>query len=276
MEIANNLKPVAYLMTCKTDLHAGSGDSTFGVIDNLVQRDSITEMPTVNASSLKGALREYFSYYWKQQEEKDYQKKLNYIFGVDNQRKTDATEKFDSEIGHYKFFPADLLVLPVRSSYGVAYYHGTCPFLKEEIERKADFFGTTINFPTYPAQEGKSPKIKSQQPVLLEDFKAITDSNGLDQNDILGDNIAWFNDQQFKQIAEQLPVIARNSLENGISKNLWYEEVVPRETRFVFFVLQDGDYRKDFEDLLLDEKPIQVGANSSIGRGYISIKKISQ
>ena len=35
-------------------------------------------------------------------------------------------------------------------------------------------------------------------------------------------------EETFKKI--ELPVLARNKLDNGISKNLWYEQVVPHES----------------------------------------------
>lgn len=50
----------AYIIKTKTNLHAGSGDTNFGVVDNEVQRDSITNLPVINSSSLKGAVRDHF------------------------------------------------------------------------------------------------------------------------------------------------------------------------------------------------------------------------
>lgn len=267
----------AYLITCVTDLHAGSGDNNFGVIDNLVQRDSNTNLPTINASSLKGALREYFCYLWNTKTDKSNQKKINYIFGPDGAREGDQNnQKSEPGIGHYKFFPADLLVLPVRSSENIAYYRATSPFLKKEIERKAAFFGLKLNLPIYPVKSDEEcPKIKGSREVWLEDFKATNDSTICDSDPILGDNIAWFPDDKLKHLANSLPVISRNQLDNGISKNLWYEEVVPRESRFVFFVLEEERYSDEFLTELENNEPIQIGGNASIGRGYITIKKIS-
>ena len=47
----------AFLLTALTNLHPGAGSESYGVIDNLVQRDATSDFPTINSTSLKGALR---------------------------------------------------------------------------------------------------------------------------------------------------------------------------------------------------------------------------
>ncbi|MBK9227470.1 MAG: hypothetical protein IPL67_10560 [Ignavibacteria bacterium] len=86
--------------------------------------------------------------------------------------------------------------------------------------------------------------------------------------------MALIEENDFKEIARRLPVIARNKLENGESKNLWYEEVVPRESRFIFFTAKDDEYCVEFDEVLTMDT-IQIGANASIGYGYVKISKIS-
>jgi len=54
------MKYELYKITAMTNMHVGSGDMNFGVIDKLVQRDSLTGYPVIYSSSLKGALREFF------------------------------------------------------------------------------------------------------------------------------------------------------------------------------------------------------------------------
>lgn len=78
----------------------------------------------------------------------------------------------------------------------------------------------------------------------------------------------------FKELTEELPVIARNYLKNGISENLWYEEVVPRESLFVFTLLAPkGDITKFDEQV--NGKIIQIGANATIGYGLCLFTKIN-
>ena len=43
-----------------TNMHVGSGDTHFGIVDNLIQRSPVTKVPVIHSSGLKGSLREYF------------------------------------------------------------------------------------------------------------------------------------------------------------------------------------------------------------------------
>lgn len=258
----------AYLITCLTNMHVGSGGASYGVIDNLVQRDSISNMPAINSSSLKGALREFFKNKWGENDDK-----LNYIFGPDGARNEDSKGK--EGIGHYKFFPADLLVLPVRSNKK-PFYRATAKMLIDTINTKAKAFDVKAleeKIPFPDNCEFLNANSTNNNYVILEDWQVHVKTN-IETNPNFGDNIVGFDDDTFKKLAKKLPVIARNHLENGESKNLWYEEVVPRESRFVFFVAKDEDYSKDFDDEFKNSV-VQIGANASIGYGYVTITKIT-
>ncbi|NVK64972.1 MAG: type III-B CRISPR module RAMP protein Cmr4 [Flavobacteriales bacterium] len=264
MKTNNNTS--AYLLTCITNLHAGSGDANFGVIDNLVQRDSISKMPTINASSLKGALRQFCDFKWKDEDDKN--ARINHIFGPDTAR----NKKDTPGIGHFNFFNADLLSLPAPSNKQ-PFFRAISPFVVEEIRAKSKLLGCELSLPSY-THEGDRPLIKSGDNVKIDDFNAsINDS--LETNNYIGENIALFKHDQFKQLTQKLPVVARNKLNKGISENLWYEEVVPRETRFIFFINKEGNYQEEFDKVIQSEL-VQVGANASVGMGYVNIKKIEE
>jgi CRISPR-associated protein Cmr4 len=108
------------------------------------------------------------------------------------------------------------------------------------------------------------------------------------------ENLAIFNDEDFNEAVSNLPVIARNALDNGKSVNLWYEEVVPRESIFytvLCYYNNIDDTKKDqrgrsdknkfdmayklFEEKLLKDS-IQIGANASIGYGITNFLKIGE
>ena len=55
------LKTVAYMIRCLTNMHVGKGDATYEVVDKCVQRDVTTGVPCIYSSSLKGALRHFFT-----------------------------------------------------------------------------------------------------------------------------------------------------------------------------------------------------------------------
>jgi CRISPR-associated protein Cmr4 len=90
-------------------------------------------------------------------------------------------------------------------------------------------------------------------------------------------NIAIFSEENFNEVIEHLPVIARNKLVDSQSKNLWYEEVVPRESILYTAMLDYSSYGcrvlKKSEFTIecfygeLQKELIQVGANASIGFG---------
>jgi CRISPR-associated protein Cmr4 len=250
----------AYLITCLTNLHVGSEGVNYGVVDNLVQRDTITENPVINSSSLKGALREFFKDKWG---EKD--NKLKYIFGTDSSR--DESGKGNEGIGNFKFFEAKLLSMPMRSNKR-PYYNVTTSDLINSINRLSD----ALNPNNILIDNAYTNAKVAKEIVQLEDWN--TEANPqLVANPVIGENIAIFDTETFKKVVNRLPVIARNKLDNGESKNLWYEEVVPRETRFVFFISMAENYQKEFNDEL-DNAVVQIGGNASIGYGFTRITKI--
>jgi len=255
----------AYLITCLTNLHVGSEGVNYGVVDKLVQRDTITEIPVINSSSLKGAFREFFKEKWNKND-----LRLNYIFGPDSFRDNDSNDSEGKEgIGHYKFFEARLLSIPVRSDKKPFYSVTTVELIKSINNLFALFNQSRTLIDSGSYTDTRSAK----ENVKLEDWTTAADAN-LTTNTLIGDNIATFDTDTFKKVVKRLPVIARNKLENGESKNLWYEEVVPRESRFVFLVSSTIEYRDEFEKVL-NNAIVQIGGNASIGYGFTKITKIS-
>ena len=102
------MKAIIYKLTCLTNLHVGNGESNFDIIDNAVEKDPVTGLPTINSSGVKGALRQYFM------ERKIEEKIITDIFGSE-QKKSQGT---GSMPGKVKFYQADLLARPARASQG--------------------------------------------------------------------------------------------------------------------------------------------------------------
>lgn len=42
------MKAIVYKITCLTNLHVGNGESNFDIIDNAVEKDPVTSLPTIN------------------------------------------------------------------------------------------------------------------------------------------------------------------------------------------------------------------------------------
>ena len=108
-------------LVCETPLHAGSGDS-LGVVDLPIQRERHTQLPKIEASSLKGALREAFES--KLNNRKDAQ--IIRAFGPD--------EDGADHAGAMAFSDARLLLFPVKSMKGV-FAWVTCPKVLKQLQR---------------------------------------------------------------------------------------------------------------------------------------------
>lgn len=117
----------------------------------------------------------------------------------------------------------------------------------------------------------------SGQGIQLADFTAKTETKTdsvrvLEQ--LIGAEIALFSEADFIELCsdENLPIIARNCLENGESKNLWYEQILPQETVFYTVILSESN--EVSAALHTTESLVQIGANATIGYGYCKFKKL--
>jgi len=274
------MKTELYKITTLSNLHVGSGDINFDVIDNQVQRDPILELPCIHSSSLKGALREHFT------EDENVSNMVKYIFGPEN------SSDDSHQTGAYSFFEAQLLTRPVRSNLK-AYFNATTPKLIQNLLDIVNNFAIDLDV-NLKVELEKLSKLqpKKDAPIIfenllnaiLEDSKATYNAFDISKlSDFLGENIALFEESDFKEL--DLPVLARNYLEDGVSKNLWYEEVVPKKSTFFFCIAKptnidekdkkqkiDG-FERRFEN---ETNLVQIGANKSIGYGFCKITKASK
>lgn len=225
-------------LECITNMHVGNGDVNYSIIDNEVERDVVTGNPTINASGVKGALREYFM-----KKHVDINQ-INKIFGGES-------------AGRLRFLNADMVAIPARASAGSQAYYMIST--KEAVNRY---------------QEKCQAFLKKEMNVAAKKTEDIRVAEGIKLTDvvsIMGKDIHLLSDEDFRKIS--LPVLARNNLENGKSTNLWYEEIVPHKSLFSFAVLtEDADY-----DLLkffvktVDNQIVQFGGNASIGYGLCKV-----
>ncbi|MGE4456978.1 MAG: type III-B CRISPR module RAMP protein Cmr4 [Arcobacteraceae bacterium] len=290
----------AYIIKTKTNLHAGSGDTNFGIVDNQVQRDSITNLPVINSSSLKGAIRDHFGDMLKETNDlpigTDFVKPFvfNTIFG-DEQKNLDADDtKTYSKLpkqGLVKFIDAKMLFLPLRSDKK-PFYHVTSLATLKEAQSFLESFGITLDLDNL--NTNNNSVVIGNESAVVEDVECQALQADISKiKKIFGiENLALFNDEDFNEAVSNLPVIARNALDNGKSVNLWYEEIVPRESIFYTVLcyyanLDDAtadargktDKKKFemayrlFEEKLLKDN-IQIGANASIGYGITNFSAL--
>ncbi len=253
-----------YLIHALTNTHVGSGDANYGIIDNLVQRDVVHNLPTIHSSGIKGAVREHFN----QKLGADY---TNEVFGSEPGASV-------SRPGTFHFFDGHLLSFPVRSNKH-PYFNATAPFIIKDMLKRAEDFDITLANKTVLEELSNITFTGNNKAAVFNDaYKgAILEEHELKAEEVStlnisplkdllgGGNLVLIEDNTFKAMLNTLPVIARNYLDNGISKNLWYEEIVPHQTRFYTFIAKSTNATTD---LLIDKQTIQIGGNATIGYGF--------
>lgn len=297
------MKVIEYQIEAITNLHVGSGETNFGVVDRLVQKDAATGFPNINASSIKGALRELFDVQVQQSqmtvEEKNW---IEVIFG------SKPNDPDSREAGLFRFFDAYLLGIPVRSDK-TPFLMGTCPRLIQDYIRFCRLFGRSLDEKVIATTEHLLNQIEvlnkadEERPLvftneyegtLIEDFEkgAIHFQVNNEQTiakdwlvTLLGGPVVLFADQVFMRLCDEdhLPVIARNNLTENC-RNLWYEQVLPRFSRLYFFVMMPdvskpnektsiGNMEFFFSNRLKKAGVVQLGANATVGYGYCTFTK---
>ncbi len=258
-----------YNLITKANTHVGSGQTNAGIVDNVVQRDLLSTFPIIQSTSLKGALKEWIKVGLGKQKEAEV------VFGVEGKDNVQAT--------HY-IFSASLLSFPMRSNKEF-YFNVTCPAILKELIAQLDTFGllnlkdNLIGLSNSNPAKGSPISLENKEGIIIEKHSiktvSYTGTNYTDKiKELFGNKLVIMNDEDFKNIVKRLPIITRNQLENGKSENLFYEEIVPRETHFAFVIGHKEDLPITFENTIGDAKFFQVGANATVGYGFCELKKI--
>ncbi|MEI6139081.1 MAG: type III-B CRISPR module RAMP protein Cmr4 [Mariniphaga sp.] len=298
-----------FKITALTNLHVGSGDQNYGIVDKLVQRDPLTQFPIIHASSLKGALKNYCESYQtvlpnSQSESTENEEKtieeLHHSFLRNDIRNSFGDD--DGFQGQDKYFSAHLFTIPVRSNCK-PYYRATCPAILKEMVEFFLAFGFNLNSKLIEGlKELGQLKFNSdtkfivfedpcdncliEEYELKENFEIKKESfaDGLieilkyDPLSINKKDFILVRDDVFMEICANLPVVARNRVDK--KTNLWYEELVPRQAEFYFFYFgSEINSHAILEKIVINSNkgmPVQIGANASVGYGYCKINKISK
>lgn len=272
------MKTVLYQIEAITNLHVGNGEINYGVVDNLIQLDATTGFPVINASSLKGALREHCMVSMDKNS-------IYSIFG------SDPNNSSTRKAGSFRFFDANLLSMPVRGSK-TPFFMGTCPLLVNDYIAKRELFGMPLDkekvidpLSLALEQAKKDIPIVMQEEytdALIEDFNPPTQYIGekIDTTAFValtGSPSVLFSNEDFSTLCneEHLPVIARNNLTKG-RENLWYEQVLPRFSRLYFYILlpDDDTMLTQFNETIANGL-VQIGANATVGYGYCRLTQIN-
>ncbi len=246
-------KAAVLFLYCETPVHAGSG-SSLSIVDLPIQRERITNLPIIQASSLKGVLRAEAKRILEQRNDPQANDKVQALFGPE-------TQKAHEHAGCVSPHDARVLLFPVRSLVGV-FAWTTCPLVLERFKREATAVGIQINWqvPELPANGTQAlvasdTEIVADATVVLEEFvfnampsqeaKAIAEwlkENALPQSDEYQQWREWLPkrfvilpDDAFRDFTQMATeVISRIRLDQErktvAEGALWTEEHLPSET----------------------------------------------
>jgi CRISPR-associated protein Cmr4 len=287
----------------ETPLHAGSG-SSLGIVDLPIQRERTTGYPIVQASGLKGCLREAAG--------TDAQK-IKVVFGPE-------TSGSDEHAGAVSVGDARILLFPVRSLMGV-FAWVTSKDVLARFKRDAQMAGVTVSWTeTGPTTDDTalvaSNTLVSNNRVVLEEFAfteqqdnaALAIANWLACNALPnGDEYKYWKDalpqrlvilpenafRDFTQFSTE--VISRIRLKDDTKTvapgALWSEEHLPSDTLLYAALfaskprVKDADLPDDWKQAsdkvgevikfvkdCVDGKRLQLGGDSTVGRGFVKVR----
>lgn len=252
-----------YKVECLTNLHVGSGDVNYNIVDNEVERDAVTGYPVVHASGLKGALREHFS----KKDKSELGFNITDIFGQES-------GSGEIKAGSYKFLDAHIICRPMRvSSSSLASIPVVSIKSVNDFIKRLNVFGCT-KFGTELIDEidfGEFNFLSNVKDIFIEGEETgiiPPQASEVLKNleTIIGKKYAVVKDFN----SYDLPVVARNYLVDGESKNLWYEEVVPHDSVFYTIIITPDEKMKlDLSEI------IQIGGHASIGCGFTKFTKLN-
>ncbi|MBK8486086.1 MAG: hypothetical protein IPL31_17510 [Saprospiraceae bacterium] len=308
------MKAHIYMMECITDLHCGKASENYEPIDNLVQRDGATGLPCIYSSALHGAIREFIFHEWVRKPYKfnsefeitlsaiiDWLKlfgkessdtnnvndflKNNFPSLSDKERKDEISDLFNLfPSGAVDILQGDLLSLSLQSSHGL-FVNASTKWIIQNLRRNIVLFELNLNKWMMAIDEIKDCRTELPLNLLFnslhegsikESFNVFTSANTDNIQRFLGPKPALITEEQIRIQCDDfnLPNQARNILENGESKNVWFEQFIPRFSRFFTFIFTPKDSLGEKFHESLHNKIVQIGADATIGRGLVLFTKI--
>ncbi len=258
------MKTEFYKMKCITNLHMGTGEANYSIVDREVARDEVTGYPIIHSSGIKGALRMVYSDACEKE-------KIKEIFGAEGGIS-------EGGIGTHKFLDGLFISRPMR-----VYKSSSFPFLptvsiasvNQYLERLSAFgknhYGIEkiddVDFGENAFLTNIDEDVRVEgEPTGKLDGNALSRLEKL--SDVIGEKFAVAKTFD----GYDLPVFARTRLKDGkAGMGLWYEEAVPHESVFVFgMVFPDDVFEINMPPL------IQIGGNTSTGCGFVKITKLGE
>ncbi len=250
-----------FFIIAETPIHAGSG-SELGIVDLPIQRERYTDFPKIEASGLKGCIREAF-------ENTDKKNYVPLIFGPEE------GEAYASAIS---FTDARILLFPVKSLKGIFAWI-TCPMVLERFKKDLELAGiTNFNFSNFINLQNTLPQqtnLAIESRIVLEEFtfevkeeqitsgianwladKIFPNNNSYNYwKEKLRKDLVILPDDDFKQFVKtSTEVITRTRIDDttGTVKPgaLWTEEYLPQDTILYSLAMFTGPRKKDSQKMI--------------------------
>lgn len=289
----------------ETSLHAGSGTS-LGVIDLPIQREKYTDYPVLQASGIKGAVRDWF-----ETNRVNEKQKIDLVFGPDT-----IGGGGEAFTGAATFTDARLLFFPVRSLKGVFAFATSC-FALNRLMRDLSMAKIPANW-NVPLEPQGNQLLGIQGSNLAEDGKVVLEEYAFDfvENNDLINIAAWISNSGIpggteygfwrEKVKKDLVILPEDAFKDFVklstevqtrikidnetktvaSGALFSEEALPPDTLLYSAVMANDPFKHDKPEDLKDVKAVmnficqlngnraQFGGDTTIGKGIVNIKFI--
>jgi len=253
-------KSKLFFIIAETPLHPGSGGEVTGLVDLPIQRERHTNFPKIEASGLKGCIREAFENSNKpislnsQQININDKKIISLVFGPEDTEEAHA--------GALAFTDARILLFPVKSLKGVFTWI-TCPMVLERFKEDLKLTGEKFDYLLLEEIKEGNCWISDGSTIFIDDqivleeytFKAEKENKVKEiakffaqkifpqqENDVykfwrekLEKDLVILSDDDFEQfVTSSTEVITRTKIDDKTgtvqSGALWTEEYLPQDT----------------------------------------------
>jgi len=283
-----------FIIKVMTPLHAGSGQD-LGIVDLPIQRERHTGFPKIEASGLKGSIRDIFRRTLGASEKKN----MDLLFGPE------TSGDYAGAIG---FIDARLLLFPVKSVKGT-YALITCPQILKQLIVSLNIVKQTSDLkissiPDNLCRVAAESQVVLNNKVILEEYCFNVEDIKIDDKlikllehyteiDNLTQKLVILTDDDFTELVNlSTEVITRTKInvETGTVSDgaLFTEEYLPSESVLYSLAIPSSIFaEKESKEVFVGEKQdtvaimdywtgnmpqfMQIGGNATIGKGIVEI-----
>lgn len=265
-------------------IHAGSGAAT-STVDLPIQRERHTNWPHIQASGVKGAMRDHYRKFAGDEQGQV----INLIFGSDkdNDKNQDG---FDGDYpGSISISDAKLAAFPVRSNVA-PFVWVTCPSVLKRLKTDLEFakFAALEDIPSPVQAEAVALRGPLSGDIVLEDA-VVSVSDTENSFELPGkfptiERLLLVSDEMFDycvssctEIQTQIKIDSRTGTASDGA--LRYQELLPADSILYSIVyysksaglneLQADMIQNHIEDVIKDF--VQIGGDETLGRGICKI-----